>query len=112
MTKKEYFTILLDTFPTDHELYEEVNAFLSKEIERLSAEKKPTPKQIEHEELRRTIYEAMEAGKHYTISEMIKELEVCAELSNQKVSAMMRILIKNGQVERMEEKGKAYFTKI
>lgn len=112
MTKKEYFAILLDTFPTDHELYEEVSAFLTKEIERLSAEKKPTRKQIEHEELLKAIYEAMEAKRHYRIFEMIQELEVCTELSIQKISSVMGTLMKNGQVKRMTKKGKAYYIKI
>ena len=44
-----------------------------------------------------------------TISEMQKANSELAELSNQKISSMLRQLIGDGEVVRTEHKGKAYF---
>ena len=53
----------------------------------------------------------MVADKAYTISEMLKALPSCAELSNQKVSAVMKQMVEANLVLRTEDKRKAYFTK-
>jgi DNA-binding transcriptional regulator GbsR (MarR family) len=42
----------------------------------------------------------------------MKEIPACAELSNQRVSALVRQLVADGSVERTEEKRKAYFHKV
>jgi hypothetical protein len=43
---------------------------------------------------------------------MLKELPCCKELTNQKVSALVRQLIAEDKVVRVEEKRKAYFSKV
>ena len=48
----------------------------------------------------------------YTITDLMKKVPECAELSNQRVSALVRQLIDAGKVERIEEKRKAYFRKV
>jgi hypothetical protein len=53
----------------------------------------------------------MESGKLYTITDLIKSIPECAELTNQRVSALVRQLIPN-EIERVEEKRKAYFKKV
>ena len=53
----------------------------------------------------------MEEGKLYTITDMIKALPSCADLTNQKVSALIKPLI-GVSIERVEEKRKAYFKRI
>ena len=40
----------------------------------------------------------------------MKQAPACAELSNQKVSALMRQMCADKMATRVEEKGKAYFT--
>lgn len=94
---------------------EEAKAKLMKMMEQLdkksSAEKKPTQKQKENAELAADLLnELREADKAMTVSDMIAELPCCAGLSNQKVSAMVRAL--GAQVERIEEKRKAYFKAV
>jgi hypothetical protein len=54
----------------------------------------------------------MAADKAYTITDMLKEFPCCADLSNQRISALVRLLKDDGKVERFEEKRKAYFKKI
>ena len=53
----------------------------------------------------------MEEGRRYTITEMCKEFPFAEELSNQRVSALITQMKKADLVERIEEKGKAYFIK-
>jgi predicted transcriptional regulator len=42
---------------------------------------------------------------------MLKELDCVAELTNQKVSALMKQLVEDGSVVKTEDKRKSYFTK-
>ena len=51
-------------------------------------------------------------GEKYTISDLMKLVPECADLTNQRVSALVRQLIAEGSVERYEEKRKAYFRLI
>jgi DNA-binding transcriptional regulator GbsR (MarR family) len=48
----------------------------------------------------------------YTITDLIKAIPEIADLSNQRVSAIVRQLKDEGAVERIEEKRKAYFRKV
>ena len=52
----------------------------------------------------------MEENRFYTITEIMKEIDECKDLSNQRVSALVRQLKQDGLVIRKEEKGKAYFS--
>jgi DNA-binding transcriptional regulator GbsR (MarR family) len=47
-----------------------------------------------------------------TISEMQKSIPDLAEYSNQKISALMRQLILEGLVKKVEDKRKSYFSKV
>lgn len=88
---------------------------LAKMMEQLdkkaNAEKKPTQKQMDAEQEAQTLLtELRDAGKAMTVSDMIAELPSCAGKSNQKVSALIRKL--GAQVERIEEKRKAFFKAV
>ena len=76
-----------------------------------SAEKKPTANQVANQALVENILAEMEEGKLYTITDMMKELSSCKDLSNQKLSAVIRPLI-GVSVERVVDKRKAYFKRI
>lgn len=90
--------------------------FIDHELELLakknSAEKKPTAQQTANENIKSAIVEGMEVGKKYTITELIKCIPTCSDLTNQRVSNLVRQLIAEGKVERVEEKRKAYFSKV
>ena len=75
-----------------------------------SAERKPTATQTENVGLKSAILEGMEDGKAYTIGDLMKEVPELADLTNQRVSALMRQLKDDGQVVRTEDKRKAYFS--
>ena len=112
MTKREMFEQIKASYP----LTEAEVAFIDHELELLSkknsAEKKPTAQQTANEGIKSAIVEGMEQGKLYTITDLIKEIPACADLTNQRVSALVRQLMANGSVERVEEKRKAYFRKV
>ena len=88
--------------------------FIEHEMELLakknSAEKKPTAQQTANEGIKSAIVEGMEKGKKYTITELIKSVPACADLTNQRVSNLVRQLVTEGKVVRTEEKRKAYFS--
>ena len=90
--------------------------FIDHELELLakknSADKKPTAQQTANDGIKAEILEGMAEGKLYTITDLIKEISACADLTNQRVSALVRQLMANGSVERVEEKRKAYFRKV
>lgn len=89
--------------------------FIDHEVELLSkknsAEKKPTAQQTANAGIQSAILSAMSAepNRLFTITELIKSVPACAELTNQRVSALVRQLVDAGKVERTEEKRKAFF---
>ena len=111
MTKRDYFTAIL--------AIEEVQAntamveFIEHELELLtkknSADRKPTATQKENEELKALILEGMEPNRVYTVTELIKSIDAIGDLTNQKVSAILRQM--TDTVTRTEDKKKAYFCK-
>lgn len=90
--------------------------FIDHEVELLtkknSADKKPTAQQVANAKVQNAILATMEVNKLYTVTEIMKAVPECADLSNQRVSALMRQLKDAGKVERFEEKRKAYFRKV
>ena len=111
MTKADYFKQISANYP----LTEDEQAFIAHELELLakknSAEKKPTAQQVANAGVADAIYEGMVEGTLYTITDLIKQVPACADLTNQRVSAIVRGMI-GTKVERVEEKRKAYFRKI
>ncbi len=112
MTKREMFEMI----KANHNLSADEIAFIDHELELLakknSAEKKPTAVQVANEGIKADILAGMEVGKKYTITDLMKSVGACADLSNQRVSALVRQLVADGSVERTEEKRKAYFHKV
>lgn len=117
---------------TLQEKFAEVKAFLeeneaSKEMidfiadraekaDRKSENRKPSATQVANAALSERVYEYLkDCGKKLQIKQMIKEVPAFAEIENcttQKASAIVRGLLKDGKVERTEEKGVAYFYAI
>lgn len=114
MTKRDYFNILRNAYPTSAADYDSIMAFIDHELELLdrknSAIRKPTAKQAANESVKALILDHMEVGKRYTITDMLKEFPFEEEFTNQRVSALVRQLLLENKVIREEEKGKAYFS--
>ena len=90
--------------------------FINHEIDLLNrknttkdGEKKLTKTQVENGRLAAEIASYMEADHLYTCGDIIKLVPACNELSTPKVSALMRLLVDNNEVVRVEDKRKTYF---
>lgn len=111
MTKKDYF----EQIKAKYNLTADEVAFIDHEIELLdkknSADKKPTAQQVANKSTQEAILAYMEVGKKYTITDLIKSVPECADMTNQRVSALVRQMVLDGSVVREEDKRKAYFSK-
>ena len=75
-----------------------------------NGERKPTKTQLANEGVKATIVEVLTAsGKPMTIADIQKANAEMAELTNQKISALLTQLVKANEVVRTEVKGKAHF---
>lgn len=90
--------------------------FIDHEVELLtkknSADKQPTAQQKANAVIATAIVEGMEPNRLYTVTEVIKSIPECADLTNQRVSALLRQLGEAGKVKRTEDKRKAYFSLV
>ena len=109
LTKAQMFAQIKANYP----LTADEVKFIDHELELLSkknsAEKKPTAQQTANEGIKTAIVEGMEPNRLYTVTEVIKEIPQCADMTNQRVSALLRQLVEAGKVKRTEDKRKAYF---
>ena len=112
LTKRDRFEALLKM--SEVQANPDMVAFIEHEIELLAkkntSEKKPTKTQIENEGNKQIVLDTLATftdGK--TISEIQAANEILAEMSNQKVSALVRQMVQDGSLVRIEDKRKAYF---
>lgn len=112
MTKKEKFEMLMNI---DEVAKNEILVdFINHELELLAkknSERKPTTSQIGNLEIQKAILDFMEDDEKYTITDLIKNVDKCKELTNQKVSALVRMMI-GTSIEKIVDKRKSYFKKI
>ena len=114
VTTREILSTVIDANVSDV-----VTAWAENEIAKLDKRKAYTQshkgtskKAVANTALINTIIEAMETGKAYTVSDIIKEIDCAKDLSTQKVSALLNSAASDaGMVTRTVEKRKAYFTK-
>ena len=101
---------------TDAEKYAEVIEKLDKMLiqanKKSSENKKPTATQVENEELKVKILAHLKTVDKQTVSEMMKAVPDLAELTNQRVTSLVTALYKEGKIDRVVEKRKAYFTLV
>lgn len=97
---------------TDGEAKDKLVALKTSIAKKNSAERKPTATQTANEGYKVAILDAMESGKSYTVTDLMKSVDAIADLSNQRVSAIVRQMVESGSVTREEIKRKAYFTKV
>ena len=75
-----------------------------------SAERKPTATQTANEGFKEAILAGITEDGKYTITDLIKTVPEISELSNQRVSAIVRQMVETGSLVREEIKRKAYFS--
>ena len=110
-------TILDSTFDlttvdfTNEEIREKLSDMLTT-LENRKVTAKPTKNQVENETFKSEISNLLSDGKARTVSEIIQEIFPDKELSNQRVSAILRLMIIGNQVKKEYEKGKAMFSLV
>lgn len=110
-------TILDSTFDftsvdfTNDEIREKLSDMLNA-LENRKAVAKPTKNQMENETFKSEISNLLSDGKARTVSEIIQEIFPDKELSNQRVSAILRLMIIANQVKKEYAKGKAMFSLV
>ena len=113
ITKRDRFNALLSIPAVQAD--PDMVAFIEHELELLakknSADKKPTAQQTANEAIKSAILDGMEANRLYTITDLQKSIPELADLSNQKVSALVRQLKDADLVIKTEDKRKSYFSK-
>ena len=115
MTKRDWYNEMLTLVEaSDYENKADAIAFINHEVELLNkrtGRSGMTKTQKENVAVMEQIKEALsEAGRPVTISELMGINEVMGNYSNQKLSALVRQLVKAGEVVRTEDKKKAYFS--
>jgi hypothetical protein len=108
-TQRDFYNELL----ANPSITDEQREFLKGRIKQLdkknSGASKPTATQVANKALKDEIVASMEKGKKYTITDMLKAFSCCAELSNQKVSALANQLEKDKVLVKTQENRKSYF---
>lgn len=115
MTKKETINLLIDVLMGNKEV-EDVQIFIDfltherELLERKSSNSGQTKTQKENEILKEKIVETLkELNKFSTITEIQEKNTELADLSNQKISALLKQLVDTNVIEKVIEKKKAYF---
>ena len=115
MTKKETINLLIDVLMGNKEV-EDMQMFIDfltherELLERKSSNSGQTKTQKENEILKEKIVETLkELNKFSTITEIQEKNTELADLSNQKISALLKQLVDTNIIEKVIEKKKAYF---
>lgn len=116
LTKRDYFKMLASVVENSGiDNREELQAFINHELELLDKKSASrgtatTAKQKENEDLKEYILGVLtEINRMVTITELQAEDAKLGELTNQKISAMLKQLVDNNQVTKVVDKKKSYF---
>ena len=110
MTNKVALSYVLDTYDLPAEVAEKLEGMLAQLEKRSSAERKPSARQVENELFKAQIVDTMEVNRLYSVGEMLKEFEFFpADMTPQRLSAIMTQLVSAKLVDRIVEKRKVYF---
>ena len=115
MTKKETINLLIDVLMGNKEV-EDMQMFIDfltherELLEKKSSNSGQTKTQKENEILKEKIVETLkELNKFSTITEIQEKSTELADLSNQKISALLKQLVDTNVIEKVIDKKKAYF---
>ena len=110
LTKRDYFAQLKEIVKGNIEL----ENFIDHELELLnkkSSNKTPSKTQVENENIKNVIIETLtNLARPSTITDIQNANTELAELSNQKISALLTQLVKTETIVRIVDKKKAYFS--
>jgi len=113
MTQKDFYKEIITLAQANGR--EDIVKFCEGRIEVLakkSGNRKPTKTQAENESLKGLVRNALATLGKATVTEVQKADEVLSELSNQKVTALLRQMIEVGEVVKETDKKKSYFSLV
>lgn len=109
ITKKEMFGMIREAVADNADMV----AFIDHEIELLdkksAVKKKPTATQIANESYKETILSVL-SSEGMTASEVLQSSDEFVGMSNQKISALLKMLCEEGKAIKTVDKKKSYFT--
>lgn len=115
MTKKETINLLIDVLNGTKEV-EDMQIFVDflvherELLEKKSSNSGQTKTQKENETIKEKIVETLKGlDKYATITEIQEANAELGEYSNQKISALLKQLVDNKEIDKMIDKKKAYF---
>lgn len=115
MTKKETINLLIDVLMGNKEV-EDMQIFIDfltherELLEKKSSNSGQTKTQKENETIKEKIVETLkELNKYVTITEIQEKNAELSAYSNQKISALLKQLVDNKEIEKVIDKKKAYF---
>ena len=115
LTKRDYFKMILEVVEGNEQLTEFVNHELEL-LDKKASSKSMTSNQKENEQIKARIVQALvELGRPVTITELQANNGEMAQYSNQKLSALIKQMVRsednpNGEITRAMDKKKAYFS--
>jgi hypothetical protein len=121
LTKRDYYSALYDEIKASGICTETIStddflSFIAHEqdllMRKASSGGAETKQQKINKGIAQEIADGMEPGKMYTVTDMIKEIPACAELTNQRVSGIIRTQMEDIYVKRIADKKKTYFQLI
>lgn len=106
MTYVDALTFAIENGNLPTEVANKLDALRTQQVKRNTAEKKPTAKQVANEVLAEQVFEILQP---VTISDILATGRTDNSVSNQKASALVKMLVDAGRVERITDKRRAYF---
>ena len=110
MTNVKAINYVLGNCEVPADVKEKLEKMREQFVKKNSAERKPTANQVENQGYKADILAYLGTVENATITDLMKAVPTLAELSNQRVSAIVRQLKDSGEVVREEIKRKAYFS--
>lgn len=111
-TKRDNFNALLniEAVKADPSLVEFIEHEIALLDKKNSTERKPTAKQVENEGIKSDILAWIEPDVLYASADVAKNCPACAELSPQRVSALLGQLVASGKLTKTTEKRKNFYS--
>lgn len=110
MTNAKAINYVLENCELPTDVVEKLEKIKTSIEKKNSADKKPTANQVENANFKNDIVAFMEVGKSYTIGDLMKSVPSLDDISNQRVSAIVKQMVDAKIVNREEIKRKAYFS--
>lgn len=110
MTNVKAINYVLGNCEVPADVKEKLEKMREQFVKKNSAERKPTANQTENVGFKADILAYLATVDKATITDLMKNVASLADLSNQRVSAIVRQLKDSGEVVREEIKRKAYFS--